>query len=118
MLVPSYRYDSPSTPLAPLTFADEKEHRRRLAETANQAVRGKLNAQIDLTLEANADQTIVEDPRITPYSFIGMMPTTANAAAEIANGTLYISSRGDRTATVEHANTADTDRTYRVLIIG
>jgi hypothetical protein len=40
------------------------------------------------------------------------MPTTANAAAEIGNGTIYVSSRGKQTATITHANNSQTDRTF------
>lgn len=118
MAITTYRYDDPATPLAPLTGSIGSEHRRRIAEAANQALRGKLNAQRDVTLTANATATVIVDPRITPNSFIGLMPTTANAAAEIGAGTMYVSARGDQTATITHANNAQTDRTYRVTILG
>lgn len=118
MAVTTHRFDDPATPLAPLSMPVGSEHRRRIAEAANQAIRGKLNAQIDFTLAANAASSTMDDPRITPSSYIGLMPTTANAAAEIGAGTLYVSARGDKTATITHANNAQTDRTYRVVIIG
>lgn len=44
------------------------------------------------------------------------MPTTANAAAEIA--TMYVSSRGNGTFTLAHSNAATGDRTYVYAITG
>lgn len=97
---------------------DEKEHRRKLAKGINGVLQGKLNAVTTLTLTANAATSTITDARLTPKSFIGYMPTTANASAEIGAGTIYISARTVGSATVTHANNAQVDRTYTLLIIG
>lgn len=117
MPVTTYR-DKPATPLVPLAMEDNVAHRRLLAEGVNLSLGGKLNATLVVTLTANAATTVISDPRLTAGSFIGFMPTTANAAAEIGAGTLYVSSRGKQTATLTHANNAQADRTYCVVIIG
>jgi hypothetical protein len=44
------------------------------------------------------------------------MPTTANAAAELA--TMFVSSRGKQTFTITHANNGQTDRTFKYVVIG
>ena len=79
---------------------------------------GKLNCTTSVTLTANAASTAFADPRITAQSVILLMPTTANASAEIGGGTIYIGTRGDQTATITHANNANADRTFAVAIIG
>lgn len=107
-------------PVAPEYYPDETEHRRKLAATANLALAGKLNAVNELTLTAGAATTVLTDARLSANSFIGLMPKTANAAAELGNGTLYIAdaTRNTGSATITHANNAQTDRTFQVLIIG
>lgn len=106
----------------PEVGTDEKEHRRRLARSINSVLQGKLNAVSTVTLTANSATTTLTDDRITPNSFIGFMPTTANAAAALTN--LYVSNRISTNgttignATLTHANNAQTDRTFTILIIG
>jgi DNA-binding beta-propeller fold protein YncE len=47
-------------------------------------------------------------------------PRTANAAAELAAGTMYITdaNMGNGTFTVIHANNAQTDRDFRYAVVG
>lgn len=105
---------------APEVLPDEKEHRRKLAKAINAAVNGRINAVTTITLTANAATTTLTDSRISVSSFIGLTPRTANAAAELGNGTLYIADAGrlNGSAVITHANNAQTDRNYTVLIIG
>lgn len=107
----------------PEVAVDQKEHNRRLARTLNGVLQGKLNALGTVTLGAGVATTTFSDPRITSNSFLGFMPTTANAAAALS--TLYVtnttSATGSQTtgsATLNHANNAQVDRTFKVLIIG
>ena len=96
--------------------ADDKEHKRKLARAVNSALQGKLNALTNVTLAANTTTTTLQDARITNNSFIGFMPTTANAASALSN--LYVANMVAGTATLTHANNAQTDRTFIILIIG
>jgi len=91
---------------------------RALYEAVNRAGAGKINATLDVTLTPNQSTTAVSDSRLGSNSFIGFCPLTANAAAEIGAGSLYVSSQGKKTATLTHANNAQADRTFRLLIIG
>ena len=107
----------------PEVGANDVEHRRKLARGINTLLKGKMNAVTSITLQPNSATTTLTDERITSNSFIGFMPTSASAA--IANPTIWVSGRkpadlvGTKgTATINHANTADTDKTFVLLIIG
>lgn len=93
---------------------------RRQYEVLKQIKSGKLECVAELTLTANAASTTITDVRISPQSVIVWHPRTANAAAEMAAGTMYITDAniGNGTATVTHANNAQTDRDFRLAIVG
>ena len=102
--------------LPPLsTFLDPKRFRQWFGL---QPFQGKLNVVGSVTLTANAATTTYNDSRIGGESWIGFMPTTANAAAEIGGGTLYVTARADGSCTLNHANNAQADRSFDTLIIG
>ena len=86
------------------------------ARVINSLLLGKTNNVTSVTLTENSATTTITDPRLTYASFIGLMPTTANAAAATAN--VYVSARGDGTATLTHTNNAQTDRAFIMLIVG
>lgn len=87
-------------------------------DVTNNTLQGKLNVTKDVTLTASSATTTVSDPRIGGGSAILLCPITASAAAEFAAGTIYPSSIGKQTATLTHVNSATTDRTFRLVIIG
>ena len=91
---------------------------RQVAEVVNRALDGGLNSTGSITLTASAASTVVADKRLSATSYFSLMPTTANAAAEIGNGTIYVSSQGKQTLTLTHANNSQSDRTYRYVILG
>lgn len=95
-------------------------HSVALAAAAALAMQGKINATGTFTCTANAATTVLNDPRLTVNGVVLFDPTTANAAAELAAGTIYTltANRNNRAWTVTHANAASTDRTFRYLIIG
>ena len=88
----------------------------KVASVLQNAMTGKLNCtKQTVTLTANQATTTLNDPRIGPDSVIDFMPTTANAKAE---GTPYVTGKGDGTCTLNHTNNAQADRTYDISIIG
>lgn len=91
---------------------------RRIVEVVQRLLQGKMNATTTLTLTANAGSTTLTDARIGGSSHIGWTPLTANASAEVGAGTIYVSARVKGSATIAHANNAQTDRDFSVLIIG
>lgn len=105
-------------PAIPITYGDEAQHRRIIAEKANQLNQGKFNCFIELTLTHDVGTTTLTDARISAFSVLSFMPTTANAAAEIP--TLYVDEATMQTgsAIISHSNAATTDRSFRVGIFG
>lgn len=103
-----------------LDHPNADEHRREMATAINNMLTGKLNTRITVTLTANAATTTVTDPRIGKNTILHLHPTTANAAAEQGNGTLYQTypNTGDMAAVLNHANSAQIDRTFACTIQG
>ena len=99
-----------------LSLSDEKEHRRQIAQLANNLLQGKLNTVIQVTLTASSATTTVTDKRIGAYTGLFFSPLTADAAA--AQSGLYVSAQQNGSATLTHANNAQVDRTFNVLLIG
>jgi hypothetical protein len=91
---------------------------RQIAAVVNRLGQGKLNCTGSITLAASAASTTVADPRASGTSVVLLMPRTANAAAEIGNGTLYVSGRTKGSFTIAHANNAQADRTFDYAVIG
>ena len=93
---------------------------RRMYEVLQQVRSGKLEVVGEVTLTASAASTAVTDIRVSPQSVIVWHPRTANAAAELANGTMYVTdaNMGSGTFTITHANAASTDRDFRYAVIG
>lgn len=91
---------------------------QEMREKVNELLRGKLNTVEEITLTANQASTTITDELVSPNSHISLEATTANAAAEKAAGTMWVSTYGDGTYTVTHANNAQADRTFRVNVTG
>ena len=93
---------------------------RRQYEVLQQLRSGKTENVGEVTLTAGAASTTVTDIRISPQSVIVWHPRTANAAAELANGTMYVTdaNMGKGTMTITHANNAQVDRQFRYAVIG
>ena len=104
----------------PRESTDERRHRTQIATRVNQMLVGKINNVGDLTLAANSAATILRDPRLSPRSTLQFDPMTANAAAELYAGTMYITEANRQTGafTITHANAVSTDRTFRYAILG
>lgn len=109
----------PQYPGAPLA-GREDQHRRLLAQTANQIMRGAINSVGEVTLLENDTSTVVTDPLMHPNRMILFDPLTANAAAEIAAGGMLVAlaDRGAGTFTITHANAATTDRSFLYVLLG
>ncbi len=102
----------------PPFLGDVQGHLRIIAERLNAALGGKLDNTGTVTLTHDAGSTAVSDPRVGGDTKITFTPTSAHAATEIGNGTMYVSSVGKQTFTITHANNAQTDRTFDYVIHG
>ena len=74
--------------------------------------RGRSLAVGTVTLTPNAGTTTVTDETISADARPQLTPTTANAATEVGNGTMYISAVAAGSFTITHANAATTGRTF------
>jgi hypothetical protein len=105
--------------LAPSGFIpDEIQHRRLIAQWEREAHQGHLGNIGSVTLGTSTAATAIVDTRVGSNSFIGLMPTTANAAQDLGLGTTYISSRSAQGFTITHANTTTADRAFVYCILG
>ena len=105
-------------PAAPTHWPIEEEHRRKIAEVTNNVLDGKINSTGTVTLTQSATSTVVTDNRAGANSTILFMPTTANAAAEYASGSMYVSSRGKQTFTITHQSLAQSDLDFAYVVLG
>jgi hypothetical protein len=91
-----------------------------MARAVGLLFQGKQNNTGTVTLTAGATTTELADPRLTVGSVVLFDPLTANAAAELAAGTLYVlaANRNNLVWTLTHANAGSTDRTFRFVVVG
>lgn len=100
----------------PEMLPDEKEHRRQIARLANGLLQGKQNNVIQVTLTPSSTTTTVIDRRIGANT--GIFPSALTAHAAAALGALYVSAQQNGQATLTHANSANTDQTFNLLLVG
>ena len=96
----------------------EATNPRQISQVVNNILDGKVNSTGTFTCAASATSTVVTDFRAGKDSIILLMPTTANAAAEVGNGTIHVSTRAKQSFTVTHANNSQTDRVFGYVILG
>lgn len=82
----------------------------------NDIHQGKTRNTGQVTLNAGAATTVVLDPNFESSQAVFFTPLTANAAAEAAS--MYVSSKGNQTFTINHINDADVDKTFDYIIVG
>ena len=104
--------------VVPTSLRDVAEHVRILATAINGLLDGRANNTGAVTLTISAASTVVTDRRVGVDSVVTFMPTTANAAAEVGNGTMYVSSTTQAAFTITHANNAQADRTFKYEVTG
>ena len=95
----------------------EANNAREVSQVVNNILDGKLNSTGSVTCTASATSTTVSDFRAGLTSVILLMPTTANAAAEQGNGTIFVSTRNKQSFVVTHANNTQVDRSFEYIII-
>ena len=83
-----------------------------------QLAAGRSNAVGTVTLTVSVASTVVSDANCSVGSVPILVPTTANAAAEVGNGTMYISAVANNSFTITHANSATTGRTFLYALHG
>jgi hypothetical protein len=99
-----------------LRGTSEMQQLQRHAESINGLIDGKLDVLGTVTLTANSATTVVSDNKFESTMVPLFTATTANGAA--AAGGLYVSSRGEGTFTLTHANNAQTDKSFLYARLG
>lgn len=107
-----------STDILPSQWYDINDFLRKVVLAINNILRGKTNNTGSVTLTESSVTSTLTDIRIGINSVILLQPTTANASAEIGAGTIYFDDPGDGLIVINHANNAQTDRTFKYAIIG
>jgi hypothetical protein len=94
---------------------------KKIVLAIQQLAAGRSNATGTVTLTPSASTTTVTPTQtgtIAAGSTPILTPTTANAAAEVGNGTMYVSAVANGSFTITHANSATTGRTFLWAILG
>jgi len=108
------------TPPATLNDAADKGWVQRIARAVLGLLQGKMNAVLPgVRLLNGATSTTITDARISAVSGLYLQPLTAHAAALLtAAPYVLITSQTAGQVVFAHANTAFTDQTFNLLIIG
>jgi hypothetical protein len=104
--------------MSALVLAPDEKDARRINTAINQLAQGRSNAVGTVTLAASAATTTVAAPNCGVGSVVLLSPLTAQAAAELGNGTIYVSTVANGSFILTHANNAQTDRTFGFAAIG
>jgi hypothetical protein len=93
---------------------------RKFALSLQQLAAGRSNATGTVTLLHGAASTTVTDRNCAAGSAISLHPTTADASAEVGNGTIYIPTATilNGSFVIAHANNSQTDRIFLYAIKG
>ena len=84
----------------------------RIVRSIRELYEGRSNATGSFTVTQNAATTVVTAPNCSPDSKVFLQATSANAAAEVGAGTIYVSAKAQGSFTVTHANSATASRTF------
>ena len=112
---------APTNGSAPKSVGDaaSQSWMRRVAETVNNILKGKINAVLPITLRANETTTVIIDARIGFYSALILQPLTADAAyALYASPYVLPSGQQSGQVTLNHASSASVDQNFNLVIIG
>lgn len=97
-------------------ITDEKELLRRVRESLNLVLQGKLNCTASLTLNKDAVSTTVSDVRAGPNSTILPMPISVDGATALT--TWRVSTRNTGSFVISHVSTSTSDATATYAIFG
>jgi len=93
-------------------LSPDEQDRRKINTAINQLAQGRSNAAGTVTLAVNQAGTTVTAQNCGVGSVVLLSALTAHAAAEIGNGTLWVSAVAKGSFMLTHANNAQNDRTF------
>jgi hypothetical protein len=102
--------------VVPILDPKEPEVTRRLIESLNRVLQGKMNCTADMTLKRDAVSTTVSDVRCGVASVILPMPTSVDG--EVALTSWRVSTRNNGSFVISHVSTSTSDATATYAIFG
>lgn len=106
----------------PYNGVDTNDWILRARTVINGVLNGKSNNTGNFTLVTSTVSTTVTlaKGRLGPDTVVLYMPTTLHAAAEIGNGTMFVSSRdvASNTFTLTNASNTQNDRSFAFILVG
>jgi hypothetical protein len=99
-------------------LSPDEQDRRKVNTAINQLAQGRSNAAGTVTLAVNQASTAVTAQNCGVGSVILLSALTPHAAAEIGNGTIWVSAVAKGSFTLGHANNAQNDRTFGWVAFG
>jgi hypothetical protein len=91
---------------------------KKIVLAIQQLAAGRSNAVGNVTLATGSSTTTVATPNCAAGSTPILTPASANAATELGNGSMYVSSVTNGSFIITHANSATTGRTFLYAILG
>lgn len=91
---------------------------KKIVLALQQLAAGRSNAVGTITLATGVATTVVTDKNCAAGSTPLLTPVTANAAAEVGNGTIYVSAVANGSFTLTHASSSITGRTFLYALHG
>lgn len=88
----------------------------RIVQAIRQIIQGRSDAVLEVTLTPGATTTVVPWINCSTESKVFLSPKTANAAAAIP--TTYVSAVVQGGFTLTHANNAQADKVFMILVNG
>lgn len=91
---------------------------KKIVLAIQQLAAGRSNAVGTVTLATGSATTTVTTANCAVGSVPILVPASANAAAEVGNGTMYVSAVANGAFTIAHANSATPGRTFLYAVLG
>ena len=101
-----------------LVLARDEKDLRRVNTAINELAKGRSNAVGTVTLAVGAASTTVTAKNCGAGSVVLLSALTAHAAAELGNGTIWVSAVANGAFTLAHANNAQNDRNFGYVCLG
>ena len=90
----------------------------KFVDSINNMIKGRTENVSQVTLTANAASTTVSNSNISENSEILLSPKTANAAAALATTYIPEATILNGSFVIQHANNAQTDKTFGYVWVG
>jgi len=101
---------------------DTRDFDRKIVRVVNGMMSGKTNNTGEVTLGASTSTSTVtlSAGRLGEDTQVLFTATTANAATELAAGSMFVSSRdvSNNQFSITHANNGQTDRIFKFILVG